>query len=52
MIRELSRAPNRCVVVVTHDFRIFKYADRIAEMEDGKIKRVVDDPRTLDANYL
>jgi putative ABC transport system ATP-binding protein len=52
MIRELSRAPNRCVVVVTHDFRIFKYADRIAEMEDVKIKRVVDDPRTLDANYL
>jgi len=52
MIRELSRAPNRCVVVVTHDFRIFKYADRIAEMEDGKIKRVVDDPRTLDPTYL
>jgi ABC-type lipoprotein export system ATPase subunit len=37
---------------VTHDFRIFKYADRIAEMEDGKIKRVVDDPRTLDPTYL
>jgi putative ABC transport system ATP-binding protein len=52
MIRALSRAPNRCVVVVTHDFRIFKYADRIAEMEDGKIKRVVDDPRTLDPTYL
>jgi putative ABC transport system ATP-binding protein len=52
MIRELSRSPDRCVVVVTHDFRIFKYADRIAEMEDGKIKRLVDDPRTLDPTYL
>ena len=28
----------RCVVVVTHDNRIFSYADRIEEMEDGLIK--------------
>jgi putative ABC transport system ATP-binding protein len=28
----------RCVVVVTHDNRIFHYADRIIEMEDGKLK--------------
>ncbi len=25
----------RCIVVVTHDSRIFKYADRILKMEDG-----------------
>jgi putative ABC transport system ATP-binding protein len=28
----------RCVVVVTHDARIFAYADRIEEMEDGRLK--------------
>ncbi len=28
----------RCVIVVTHDARIFHYADRIEEMEDGRLK--------------
>src|SRR5581483_7930083 len=28
----------RTVVVVTHDARIFHYADRIEEMEDGLVK--------------
>lgn len=31
----------RCVVVVTHDARIFHYADQIKEMEDGLIKTEV-----------
>ena len=48
MIRDLSRSPDRCVIVVTHDHRVFRFADRIAEMEDGRIRRVVDDPRLLD----
>jgi putative ABC transport system ATP-binding protein len=29
----------RCIIVVTHDNRIFEYADRIIRMEDGKIVR-------------
>lgn len=28
---------NRCIIIVTHDSRIFEYADRIMRMEDGKI---------------
>ena len=48
MIRELSHSPKRCVIVVTHDQRIFRFADRIAEMEDGRISRVVDDPRQFE----
>jgi len=52
MVRDLSRSPERCVVVVTHDHRIFRFADRIAEMEDGRIRRVVDDPSLLDATHL
>lgn len=27
----------RCVIVVTHDTRIFHYADRIEQMEDGRV---------------
>ena len=27
----------RCIIVVTHDNRIFEYADRIMKMEDGKV---------------
>lgn len=28
---------SRCIIIVTHDSRIFEYADRIMRMEDGKI---------------
>jgi len=43
LIHAASRQPDehglkRCVVVVTHDNRIFGYADRIEEMEDGRLK--------------
>jgi putative ABC transport system ATP-binding protein len=31
---------SRCIVIVTHDNRIFEFADRIMRMEDGKIKGV------------
>lgn len=30
----------RCIIIVTHDSRIFEYADRIMKMEDGRITRV------------
>jgi putative ABC transport system ATP-binding protein len=28
----------KCIILVTHDSRIFEYADRIMRMEDGKVK--------------
>lgn len=31
---------NRCILIVTHDSRIFEYADRIMKMEDGKVTGV------------
>lgn len=37
LLQELAHEKNRAVVVVTHDNRIFDYADRIVEIEDGKI---------------
>jgi putative ABC transport system ATP-binding protein len=38
LLQELAHEKNRAVVVVTHDNRIFDYADRIVEIEDGKIR--------------
>ncbi|MGI8964820.1 MAG: ABC transporter ATP-binding protein [Limisphaerales bacterium] len=40
LLREVARAPGRCVIVVTHDNRIFNFADRTTEMEDGRVNRV------------
>jgi putative ABC transport system ATP-binding protein len=40
LLREVARSPERCVIVVTHDNRVFKYADRMTEMEDGRVARV------------
>jgi putative ABC transport system ATP-binding protein len=34
-VREHILNDRRCIVVVTHDSRIFEYADRILKMEDG-----------------
>jgi putative ABC transport system ATP-binding protein len=42
LLRNAARNPNRCVIVVTHDNRVFKYADRLTEMEDGRVQRVHD----------
>lgn len=33
----------RCVLVVTHDNRVFHYADRIEQMDDGTLKAQADD---------
>jgi len=45
--------PNRAVIVVTHDTRVFHYADAIAHMDDGRIvktesRRLIPTPELLD----
>ncbi len=37
MISAQAKTNDRTVVIVTHDNRIFRYADRIVELEDGQI---------------
>jgi len=37
LLKRSACRPDRCVIVVTHDSRIFSFADWIAEMEDGKV---------------
>ena len=40
LLRRLALAKDRTLIVVTHDERILRFADRIARMEDGRIIRV------------
>jgi putative ABC transport system ATP-binding protein len=42
VLRGIAKSPERALIVVTHDTRIFEFADRIAHMDDGKIIEVVD----------
>ena len=41
LLREVATGPDRALVIVTHDARIFGFADRIARMDDGKILEIV-----------
>ena len=45
LIREAAVRPDRAVVVVTHDNRVFSFGDRIAHMDDGAIVRVEERSR-------
>jgi putative ABC transport system ATP-binding protein len=40
LLREVGRSPDRCVIVVTHDSRIFHFGDRMANLTDGRIVNV------------
>ena len=40
LLRDVALGPERALVIVTHDQRIFPFADRIAHMDDGRIVRV------------
>jgi putative ABC transport system ATP-binding protein len=42
LLRDLAIRPDRAVIIVTHDERIFRFADRIAHMADGRIEDVSD----------
>jgi putative ABC transport system ATP-binding protein len=40
-LQRVARKPGRAIIVVTHDSRIYSYADRIARIDDGKIQDVL-----------
>ncbi len=40
LLAEIAVRPDRAVIVVTHDSRVFDFADTIAHMEDGRITHV------------
>jgi putative ABC transport system ATP-binding protein len=40
VLRKSALSENRALIIVTHDSRIFNFADRIARMDDGRITLV------------
>ena len=42
LLRSVAVRPGRVVIVVSHDQRVFGFADRISEMDDGVVVRVED----------
>src|SRR5262245_14948846 len=40
LIRRVAVEPDRAVIVVTHDSRVFHFGDRIVRMTDGRVERV------------
>jgi len=42
LLRESAVKPDRAVVIVTHDNRVFQFGDRIAHMDDGVCVQVED----------
>ncbi len=40
LLRDVASSNDLSLVVVTHDQRIFEFADRIAEMDDGHIEQI------------
>jgi putative ABC transport system ATP-binding protein len=40
LISNIAVQPDRAVIVVTHDSRVYSFAARIANMEDGRIESV------------
>jgi putative ABC transport system ATP-binding protein len=37
ILSTVAKGADRCVIIVTHDNRIFRHADRMTHMEDGRI---------------
>jgi putative ABC transport system ATP-binding protein len=42
LLRDAAVRPGRAVIIVTHDSRIFEFADRIVSMSDGRIEKISD----------
>jgi len=47
LLRTVALRGERSLIVVTHDARIFAFADRMARMDDGKIVEVTENGKKL-----
>ncbi len=50
LLLDLARRPDRAVVVVTHDPRILRFADRLTRMDDGRIVGTEADPESKETS--
>lgn len=46
LIRQVAVRPDRGVIVVTHDSRVYKFGDRIVSMSDGRVVKIEETSRT------
>ena len=51
MLKRVAVARDRCILLVTHDPRVYRYGDRIAEMLDGRITDVTEDRQDATPAY-
>lgn len=51
LLRRAAERPDRVVLVVTHDNRTYGFADRMAEMEDGRIHRVLETQQEIQRHH-
>ncbi len=42
LLKRVAVQPDRAVIVVTHDSRVFEFGDRIIHMDDGRVTQVED----------
>lgn len=47
ILKKVAQHKDRALVIVTHDSRIFSFADRIAKMDDGRIEKLVNSAADL-----
>jgi putative ABC transport system ATP-binding protein len=50
ILREIASNPDNAVLVVTHDDRVYHFADRIVTMSDGRITGEAAPPRAPDSS--
>ena len=50
LLRRIAVRPDRAVIVVTHDSRVYEFADRIAYMDDGRVTHVTAEQELMTAN--
>ena len=50
LLRSVALHEGRALIVVTHDARVFNFADRIAKLDDGHVERIVNSPAELNGH--
>jgi putative ABC transport system ATP-binding protein len=48
LLRGVALKDGRALIIVTHDARIFEFADRIARMDDGRVVKVEESREVMD----
>ena len=47
LLKNVALDENRALVIVTHDSRIFGFADRVARMDDGRVVEIINNPSSI-----